>query len=387
MIQQLLSSFQKRNALTRIAFLFVLLLLSFASLPSRLFAVELTEVEVNNMTVSCIGIDPPASCSEHASPGRKVLNFLTGNQPVSVEAAVGVAVSAPTAATVVAGAAPTFLGTILQSLLNVPNFFSTLWFQFLYFVGLRKRHRPWGRILDSVTGQPIADAAVFLLSDQAGGGKKVVEKSVTDREGRYGFLVSPGQYYFSVNRSGYTFPTQILTSATIYRGASFAIENEKTVTLDLYCDPAEATSPWIIGIRKIALAALWLRLPLLAFGTAISVYGLIKDVIPLNVLLVVIYAVLWVNEIIGFDRSRNTLRIVDERQRPLPFAIFRLLDHKNSNVVATKVTDRHGEAYVLVPSGEYVLQVPTPKNPQGSMAEVKLPRGVAARNMTVSIEY
>ncbi len=385
------SFYSRRFALSKVtvrsAFLLVLLLFTFTTATPHALADQLTESDINNLDVSCIAIDPPDSCGANDGAAKRFINFLTGNQPISVAAALGVAVSGPAVAAVAAGAVPTFLSTLLQSLLNVPNFFSNLWLQFLYFIGLRKKRRPWGRVLDSVTDQPIAEAVVALFVDQKGGGKKVMEKNLTDREGRFGFLVPPGRYYFSVSRARYSFPTQILTTPTVYRGEILEVANEKTINLDLYCDPAEVTTPWITTLRKVALAALWLRWPLLAFGTAFAIYGLTKDVIPLNIILVLIYAGLWANEIVTFDKARNTIRLVDENKRPLPFVIFRLYRPGNQQVITTKVTDRHGEAYVLVPSGKYTLQAPTPKHPRGSTTTINLPRGVAARNMTVSIEY
>jgi hypothetical protein len=100
-----------------------------------------------------------------------------------------------------------------------------------------------------------------------------------------------------------------------------------------------------------------------------------------------VYLVLWVSEARGFDKSRHTITLVDEHENVLPFTLFRLFKEGAKTAAATRVTDRHGEAYVLVPGGKYVMQVPTPRNPEGVLTHLNLPQGVASRSMTVHLEY
>ncbi len=55
--------------------------------------------------------------------------------------------------------------------------------------GLKRRRKPWGVVYDSITKRPV-DLAVVRLIDQKT--KKLVETGVTDAQGRFSFLATPG---------------------------------------------------------------------------------------------------------------------------------------------------------------------------------------------------
>ena len=63
----------------------------------------------------------------------------------------------------------------------------------------------WGIIYDSITKKPIESATIkiFEAISHTQKGQKI-----TDRFGRYGFLVPPGTYYFTVEKQNYLFPTK-----------------------------------------------------------------------------------------------------------------------------------------------------------------------------------
>ncbi len=99
------------------------------------------------------------------------------------------------------GAAASELGLVLLRLLqNITTFF-----------GLRKKRKYWGTAYDSVTKQPLDPAIIKLINAQTG---KVVETVITDLAGRYGFLVVPGQYYITAEKTHYLFPSKKILGDT-----------------------------------------------------------------------------------------------------------------------------------------------------------------------------
>jgi hypothetical protein len=88
-------------------------------------------------------------------------------------------------------------------------------------LGLRNRRRYWGTVYDSRTKQPLDPAIVELIDTKT---NKVVQTSITDLLGRFGFLDKSGKYRIAVKKTNYTFPSKLITGETdgmfekIYRG-------------------------------------------------------------------------------------------------------------------------------------------------------------------------
>jgi len=60
--------------------------------------------------------------------------------------------------------------------------------------------RPFGKVLDSISGAPLKMAIVRVFKF---GQEKPIQTYVTDKIGRYHFLLSPGKYHFKVSKLGY----------------------------------------------------------------------------------------------------------------------------------------------------------------------------------------
>lgn len=272
-----------------------------------------------------------------------------------------------------------------QALANLPSLLTNLWIHFLFLIGIKKRRLPWGRVLNSATDEPIAHALVTLSLVQTEGNLKTVERVTTDQEGRYGFLVTPGNYVISVQRTGYVFPTQILKEA--YAGHAFRLNNEKTLTLDLFCDPIEAVTSWSTSIRRVVVFLHNIRFALLILGTGLIIYRLTQLADIFTIVLAAMYLGLWTSELLSKNKGRHTIKLVDDNKKPLPFTVFRLYTPGATTALVTKVTDSVGEAYVLVPGGNYTIQIPSPRHPTGATQKIDLPKGIAHRNMIISVDY
>ena len=76
-------------------------------------------------------------------------------------------------------------------------------------------------VYDSRTNQPIRTAIVRIFDKKT---KKLLETRVTDEEGRFQFLVRPGEYFLQVTKQGYQFPSK---EAGVYRGETIAVKEKK----------------------------------------------------------------------------------------------------------------------------------------------------------------
>lgn len=77
---------------------------------------------------------------------------------------------------------------------------------------------PWGTVYDSENGKPIDLALVRLIRAD---NKKIIESKVTDHEGRFGFIVTPGEYLLNISKEKYLFPSKVDKSG--YHGEIFSV--------------------------------------------------------------------------------------------------------------------------------------------------------------------
>ena len=102
-----------------------------------------------------------------------------------------------------------------------------------FIILINKHALPWGTVFDSVTKKPIDLVLVRLLT---GSNKKVMETKVTDRDGRFGFIVPAGKYYIFVSKEGYSFPSD--KSKNGYKGEEIDInsDSEGVIKIDVPID-------------------------------------------------------------------------------------------------------------------------------------------------------
>lgn len=311
---------------------------------------------------------------------------VTPPQPTVLGAMTTVAIGTAVVASVVPVAAQAIVEG-LQATANIPNFFSNLWFNLVSLMtGRSRKRKPWGVARDSISGAPLPKATVKLILQDSVGQGKIVETVTTDEEGRFGFLAGTGNYKVSIQKTNYLFPSRRLPQT--YQGTLMTIKENDTIAMTIYLDQAIPHTNFSYTIRQFIVLLDWLRLPLLIMGTALSTYT--EIIYPGNIITIVflaIYGLLWLLELLNIRKSRNTIQILDESGKSLPFTLVHFIEAKTGKAVANKVTDKTGEVYILVPAGKYTLSVPSPRNPQGNTVTISLPQGVAPRHMKVTVQY
>lgn len=227
-----------------------------------------------------------------------------------------------------------------------------LWNAFLEAIGLRKKRYPWGTVFDIASDQPVELVIVRLLDQE----RKLVETRVTDRAGRFGFLVEPGTYRIEVKKAGFEQVGSLEAIGTRYQ----PVYDGRAVTVDR----AQSTLVTNIGLRSDERAthhfgaprkflsslyrpALVLTL-LLAIWNAIVLPGLVTGLVLVTALLV-----------FASDRllltPKNVGEVVDDHGNPIPNYVLRLIRARDQKPIAAQVTDDQGRFSFLALPGDYYL--------------------------------
>ncbi|MDO8467138.1 MAG: carboxypeptidase-like regulatory domain-containing protein [bacterium] len=215
-----------------------------------------------------------------------------------------------------------------------------------------KKRKPWGRVVNHLTGKPLQGAFVKILDVAF---KKVKETQVTDHEGRFGFLVSPGDYLIRVSKNGFG----------EYETKAFQIsEPDQVLNLEISLEPLTTT----LADYALGLVRFWNRLNwflakinpvVLAFGLVASIISTLITPSPLNYVILGLYGVLIIiNIILASILVRSYGRILDRGTGdPIALAVVRLFNVQENWLMGTHVSDQLGRFNFLLDPGSYYVTV------------------------------
>ncbi|MFA6098040.1 MAG: carboxypeptidase regulatory-like domain-containing protein [Patescibacteria group bacterium] len=248
-----------------------------------------------------------------------------------------------------------------------------LFFRFGYFwlvpISFGKKRKAWGTVFDSLTGRPISRAVVRIFSREF---NKLRESQITDKEGRFGFIVDEGVYYLTVTRPGYVFPSHILETAAIsqyiniYRGNTISIDdgNKGTLALNIPVDPnmreiSSGRVNWLKIISFIGNLLEKMNTPLLIGGTILSWLALIIEPKLINYLLLGLYAALLFLRYITARHLGRSWGVVKDKYTgaPIEQAVVRIYNVNTGNLLWTRVTNQQGQFNGLLSPGRYYLVI------------------------------
>lgn len=230
----------------------------------------------------------------------------------------------------------------------------------------RRKRKAFGIIYNAISKEPIGLAVVrlFVLADENDQRGKLVKSRVTDKGGRFFFLVQPGLYRLVVTKNGFTYPTELLSTKKedlqyldVYHGEPIRVtENDAVITPNVPLDPSvsgEYQKP-----KQILLRA---RLRMFQHVIAISgvILSLVFAIVRPNVLAV---AMVFIQVVIYFIVRRlaqahkpKSWGIVysSKTGRPLANVVARIFEPKYNKLLETQVTDTKGRYSFLLGPGEY----------------------------------
>ena len=244
-----------------------------------------------------------------------------------------------------------------------------LWSLLLIAFGLKKRIRPWGTVYDSVTKQPL-DPAYVVLYDKDG---NEVATSITDLDGRYGFIVGPGVYRMKAQKTNYTFPSLVLSRHTrdeiyldLYFGNYFEVKDESTlIARNIPLDPEKFDWNEFVK-REQKLMKFYskrdrvlTRIADIFFGIGFtsSIIALLVSPVLYNIGIFALYVVLLVIKETGF-RPKKLGSVTDKVSgNPLSYGVVRIFSKSLNTQLMTRVLDKKGHYYALVPNGTYYVSI------------------------------
>ena len=256
-----------------------------------------------------------------------------------------------------------------------------LWALLMTALGLKKRNLPWGTVYDSVTKQPI-DPAYVVLYDSEG---KEVADSITDLDGRYGFLVGPGTYHIVASKTHYRFPSAKLRDNStdelynnLYFGSDIVVEKEgDVISVNIPLD-AEGFD-WNEFTKKEGKLTqfysdrykiiTYISNILFIFGLVVAIIAAIVAPVNYNFGILILYIILFILRHTILKIKPQGVVLDKLTDTPISFAIVRVYSRASNREVIHKVTDRTGKYYCLIPNGEYYATVER-KNSDGTYTKV-----------------
>ncbi len=264
------------------------------------------------------------------------------------------------------------LVTTTTTALELTNIFYLL-FRFGYFwlipLHFGKRHKPWGVVFDNATGKPIRNAIVRIFSKEF---DKLKESLITDKEGRFGFLIDQGEYYVTVLKPGYLFPSTLITTATvtayfnIYRGEIITIKErrEGVLNINIPLDPEQATVTqgriaWLRILNVIGVLLEKMNIPLLIGGVVLGGVALIINPTILNAVILLIYGLLVVAKAYFLARIQRSIGTVIDTvtKKPIELALVRVFNMERGSLITTRITNKLGRFFTIVNPGQYYVVV------------------------------
>jgi hypothetical protein len=233
----------------------------------------------------------------------------------------------------------------------------------------RVKRKPWGVVYNSVTKEPL-DPAVVVLKDKHG---EIVSTSITDLDGRYGFLVKPGMYIIEANKTGYTFPSTLNKKedelySDLYYGEKIHIKEEgEVITYNIPLDPiatdwnaeAKTAQHLMTYYTKQGKTLAQISTVVFTLGLIISIIALIANQSTYNIVLAIIYILIFILRQFGFT-PKPWGSVTDSSGYGLPYAIIRIYSSATDTEIAHKVTDATGRYYCLIQNGNYYATVEKP---------------------------
>lgn len=273
-----------------------------------------------------------------------------------------------------------------------------LWSLLLAFLGLRKK--PWGVVYDSVTKQPL-DPVYVIVKNEAG---EDVGTSITDLDGRYGFLLKSGKYTITAGKTNYTFPSVRLNGKTeddmykdLYFGETITLESDSSVIAkNIPMDPVgfdwnefakKQEQLFYFSTKKSHLFKRITHI-MFGFGFAVATLALIGSPKTYNIIIFGMYVFIGLLQRVGV-KSKALGMITDKTTGlPLSFAIIHIISKSTGVEIMKKVADQSGQYLCLVQNGTYTISVDKKIGPDEYQkgvftSEVTVTKGYLASNLSI----
>lgn len=277
-------------------------------------------------------------------------NAYSQNEIVANVANTAIAITTPVLTAAAVGPIGTAMtSAIINGMVKGVSVFNT---QFLGLVPTRRRRR-WGIVRSNQTGLPLGGVFIELL-DQSG---KVINKTMTDKTGRYGFLVDqPGSYQIQINNPLYQ---RYWSQPIVVTDPARDIIDESITLVPVDQELTKRLSK-ISQVLKVAKALNYLHWPLMIFGSGLAIYVYYQDPNLIKALILALYSFLWLSKLLEIEYRRPYGIVVDAvTGAPQDFSVVQIssdpdVSHKTA-VVRSTITDSQGRFLFIVKPEIYHL--------------------------------
>ena len=268
----------------------------------------------------------------------------------------------------------------------------------LGFLGLRRKHKPWGTVYDSVTKRPLDPAYVVVKQD----GKDIAD-AITDLDGRYGFLLPSGKYTIEAGKTHYSFPSKALARhdsdelyGNLYHGEQLLTASGEVITRNIPLDPEGFD--WNEFVKsKQKLYRLYSRREkiksiifdvLYIVGFVFTLLATLLSPGTFNFVVLSLYIIIFLVQTYWRSSWRAVMIKDAESGEPYSFAIVRIFMSNLNQEVKRVVADEFGRFYMLVSPGDYYITIDA-KQADGSYRrvhrseELNLPKGVLSGDIII----
>lgn len=273
---------------------------------------------------------------------NKVIQDIADAVPQGLPGAVGLATIVPSLAILT----PVTSSISIALLGGIPGLQYLLYSLFPFF----KPPRKWGTVRDAATRVPIPGVFVSLFSLQTG---KEIKRIMTDKTGRFGFLTpQPGQYWVQVVNPLYL----------QYRSQLINIDEKRSepLTFDIFLAAREDVR--VASLKKVAKFTKFVsfvtafQLLVLIAGSLLSLVLIYQSRSLENILLVILYVLLWVMRILGSSKVRRFGLVKDQAvDIGLGEAVIQVTSESKGeqSFIHSTITDEAGRFIILVPPGKH----------------------------------
>ncbi|HLD11321.1 MAG TPA: carboxypeptidase-like regulatory domain-containing protein [Patescibacteria group bacterium] len=269
---------------------------------------------------------------------------------------------------------PLLKGFTTSDLASLPQRLFTLLLALL--LRQKKRMKPWGVVYDSITKLPV-DPAVVTLKNEKG---KDLSTRITDIDGRFGFLVDPGNYTVEVKKANYLFPSKVVLADhdevydKIYHGEAVPVaKSGQVITVNIPIDPIGFD--WNQAKKFSFYSAIWQRVMfrvsslLFYVGFVLSFIWMTARSSGLNIAIFGLYILFFGLRL--FVLKPKTYGVVfDHERNPISYALVKVFSTEQKVMVAASATDEKGRYYLLFPYPGSFFYTVSVKNQDGSYTEV-----------------
>mgnify|MGYP000597230501 CR=1 FL=1 len=292
---------------------------------------------------------------------RLIINNDFGNPIIKIIGIVGILFGA------IFSVLPVLFGTPL-SFTEIWMLPYRLWSALMSAFGIKKRARPWGTVYDSITKQPL-DPVMVSLQDLEG---QEIQSSITDMDGRYGFLVEPGKYRLLPKKTHYSFPSLKLVGKTrdeiyldLYFGDVFEVNRAGDVIIkNIPMDPigfdwnefAKRDQKLMKYYSKRDVFLTKLSDSFFSFGFTVACLAIVSSFSTYNILVFCLYLILLFLRETGI-KTKNFGKVIDVEGNPISFAIIKVYNSDTNTLISKKVANKYGQYYCLMPQGNYFVEI------------------------------